>query len=217
MAISSLETHILELIGENTTTPDVFTDTDSGMLQIRDSVNDAVEEISLLKGSHKAIYHLPLVADQAFYRLRMGRGEFGWVTDAWLVNEKRRLVQTDITRLGMEDPRWMERSGRPTHYFHVGQDVVGIHQKPSGTSDVLELTVAVIPERYTSGTDRVKIRDDFKWAVVHYAVSEYWASRGDAVSALDHFQKYLTAINMQKLYPKMNDRFVKFGSPKREQ
>ena len=51
--MNELETHVLELIGEDVDSPDVFTDDDAGMAPIRDSINDAIEEISMVSGSNK--------------------------------------------------------------------------------------------------------------------------------------------------------------------
>ena len=58
--MNTLERHVLELIGEDPDSPDVFTDTEDGMKPIRDSLNDAIEEISMVSGSNKRVYTLPL-------------------------------------------------------------------------------------------------------------------------------------------------------------
>ena len=200
--MNTLETHVLELIGESTSSPDVFTDTDAGIEPIRDSINDAIEEIAMLTGSYKVVYRMPLIAGQTFYRLRLTNGSIGWITDAWSVGEQYRLVQTSETRLSAENPRWMVSQATPREYFQIGKDVLGIYPRPSATSGILELTMVVIPAKYSSGLDRVFLRDAFKWGAVHYAVSEFWASRGDARSAMDHHRKYLEHLGLQSLYPK---------------
>lgn len=213
MSINTIETHVLEMIGESTT-PDVFTDTDTGMEPIRDSINDAIEEITMLTGSYKLQYHLPLVQDQGFYRLRLTNGSIGWITDVFQVNRKYPLSQTDEWKLSNDNPRWMVNSGDPVDYFQIGKDVLCIAPRPSGTSDVLEVTMVVIPERYSSGTDRIKLRDAFKWAAVHYAVSEFWASRGDAFSAMDHYKKYLELLGIQTLYQSSAERVPYYKTAK---
>jgi hypothetical protein len=206
MAFNNIETHVLEMIGESTSAPDVFTDTDSGIEPIRESIGDAIEEITMLTGSYQAIYRMPLIEGQGFYRLRLTNGSIGWITDAWLVNEKYRLCQTDETKVSYQNPRWMVNQGSPREYFQIGKDVIGVYPRPSGSSDLLELTVVVIPKKYTSGVDRLYLRDAFKWGAVHYAVSEYYASVGDAKSATDHHQKYLENIGFQSLHPKGAER-----------
>lgn len=215
MSFNNIETHVLEMIGENTSSPDVFTDTDAGIEPIRDSVNDAIEEIVMLTGSHKSIYRMPLIEDQGFYRLRLTNGSIGWITDAWLVDQKYRMKQTDEIKLSIQNPRWMVNTGTPREYIPIGNDVISLYPRPSGTSDLLELTMVVIPAKYTAGTDRLKLRDSFKWAAVHYAVSEFYASRGDANSATEHHQKYLMNLGMQELYPKSAERLPTYQTIKK--
>lgn len=198
--MNALETKVLELIGENPDSPDVFLDTDEGMAPIRDALNDAVQEIVMLSGSHKRQYWLPLRGGIAFYRLRPRNGAVGWITDAWLVNQKRRLEQTDVIRLSHLDPRWMTYTGSPESYLPLGTDSIGVYPKPPSDGDVLELTLVEIPNAYQSGADRVKLRERFQYAAVHFAVAEYWASRGDAMEAQSHMGKYLEAMGLAKDY-----------------
>ena len=79
--MNSLESHALRLIGENTSSPDVFSDTAAGMAPIRDSINDALQELCMLTGSYRRPYLLPLYADRQFYRMSFERDYFGWVVN----------------------------------------------------------------------------------------------------------------------------------------
>lgn len=212
--MNEIERYVLETIGENTDSPDVFTDDAEGMAQIRDSINDAIEEITMLTGGHKGTYYVPLISEQGLYRLKFTSGSFGWITDAWLVNQKRRLEQTDITRLNHYNPRWLMDRGSPESYFQVGSDILGVYRRPTGNDDLLEITAVVIPARYESDTDRVTLIESYKWAAMHYAVSEYWASRGDAKSALDSFFSYMDAVGLNKNYPASAERFRQFKTRK---
>jgi hypothetical protein len=199
--MNTLETHVLELVGEDITSPDVFTDTSTGMAQIRDSINDAIEEIAMITGGQKRNYYLPLEADKGFYRFRWTEDVFAWITDAWLVGQKRRLEQTDLIRLQNFNPRWMQNTGTPSAYFPIGIDVVGIWPRTTSDTDLIEFSCVVIPDRYENDDDRIKLRDSHHWAAVHYAVGEYWASRGDAKSAIYHHNKYLEKLGVYGLYP----------------
>jgi hypothetical protein len=202
--MNHLERRVLQKIGENVDSPDVFIDTDEGLSQIRDSLNDAIEEISAITGGVKATYHVPLVAS-SFYRLQFQRGSLGWVTDAWLVSQKRRLIQTDANMLLHENPRWLQTNATPTHYWPIGGDVIGVYPRPVN-EDVLELHCVVIPGRYQSSKDRLKLKTEYDWAAVHYATSEFWASRGDAVTATNHYQKYLEIMGLNKAYPQAQEK-----------
>jgi hypothetical protein len=204
--MNTLETEVLNMIGESTSSPDVFTDDATGMAQIRDSLNDAIEEISMVSGNHKRTVMIPLEANMNFYQLSLNRDQFAWVTDVWLLTLKRRLEQKDFVWLTHFNPRWLQNTGNPERYCPIGKDVICVHPAPSASTDLLEITMVVVPDRYTLDTDRVKLRDSFKWAAVNYAVSEYWASRGDAKSAVRHHTAYISLLGIQELYPETQER-----------
>lgn len=206
-----LETHVLELIGENVDSPDVFTDDDEGLAPIRDALNDAFEEITLLTGSYKESYQVLLVEDQAFYRLSLSRGSIAWITDTWLVGNKRRLTQTDVFTLSTINPRWLNNRGTPEYYIPIGHDILGVWPVPGGNDDILELTMVVCQQRQTTSNDIIKLRETFKWAAVDYAVGEFYASRGDAKESMMWHQKYREALGVFGIYPKAQDRNFQVG------
>ena len=203
--MNALETQVLRLIGENTSAPDVFKNTDEAIAPIRDSLNDAIQEITMLAGGYQETIHVPLVSGKSFYRLTAHTGDFGWVTEAWLVGERRRLHQTDLHRLNQQDPRWLVHQGSPDAYLQVGLDVVGFAPKPSSSSDIVELHCVWIPAPYTTDNQRIKLRDMYRWAAVSYAVSEYYASRGDANEATVHLERYADLLGLRRQYPPGHD------------
>jgi hypothetical protein len=111
------------------------------------------------------------------------------------------LEQVDFIWLVSENPRFLYNSGSPYRYVLIGNDKIMVHPRPSSDTDMLEVNAVVIPDRYTLDTDKIKLRKSFQWAVAHRAVSEYWASRGDAASAKDHFMRYLGRLGIQEIYP----------------
>lgn len=203
--MNTLETRVLQLIGENTASPDVFTDDATGMAQIRDSLNDAIEELSMLSGSVKRSYYMLLRDEQSFYRIGFRQDRFGWIAGAWLHGTKRRLVQTDIMTISTENPRWLKNTGTPLKYGQVGANVFFVWPSPSSEM-IVQLDCIVIPERYANDYDRVKLRSIFHDAAVRFAVGEYYASRGDAQQAVYHHNAYMENIVAAGLYPKQNER-----------
>lgn len=196
-----LEQRVLELIGEDPDSPDIYPDTDEGLKPIRESINDAIDEITMVTGSYKRKYFIPLVEGQMFYRMNFNPISLGWITQAWLVNQKRRLEQKDLIYMNHMDPRWMVSTGSPIFYIPIGDDIVAFWRRPASNSDLVELECVVIPERYETSEDRIKVRTEYQWACVHYAVSEWWASRGDAKEATLHHQKYMDIMGLTDLYP----------------
>lgn len=199
------EQQVLELIGENTSSPDVFSDSDSGLAPIRDSINDAIQELSIVTGAYKQTYLIPLRKDQTFYKLKFTRNQFGWVTDAWHVDRNYRLAQTDLLKECREDPRWLLHSSDPIRYMQVGLDIIGVSPKSSADTGTLQLTCVIIPDEYSTSADRIKLRDSFRWAVVHYAVGEFYAGRGDKREAMNHHNEFLKKLGMQALYPESTE------------
>lgn len=195
-----LETKVLELIGEDPNSPDVFLDTDVGIAPIRDSINDAIQEITMLTGGYKRQYLLPLRSGQAFYRFNLPNGFLGWVTDVWDVDRKFPLTQTSLTKLSAQDPRWMVGSGFPEEYIVLGDDLIGLYKKPSASSNALEITLVEIPAEYETSTERIHLRDSFQHAAVLFAVGEYWASRGDVIQAKSFGVRYLEALGLRERY-----------------
>lgn len=212
--MNALEQKVLELIGEDPDSPDVFTDDDIGMEPIRLSINEGIQEIVMLTGSFKRQYYIPLRQEQSFYRIRPLNGSVGWIADCWLMNPKWRLEQTDLTRLSAYDPRWMSYTGSPQAYVPMGMDAIGLYPKPASDSDVLELTIVEIPSAYTSDRDRIKIRDAFNYAVVRYAIADFWASRGDAQEAIVHSTEYLESLGIRQQYQQLMDGNRRFESSK---
>lgn len=197
--INDIERRVLEMIGENPDSPDVFADTEAGMEPIRKAISDAISEIIMVTGSRKRQYQFPLREGQPIYRIVISGGSIGWITNAFSIVNARRLEQTDLHAMIAHDPRWMQSSGTPWRYFPIGNDVVGFYPRPTG-EEVIELTIVEIPDGYTRGEDRILLREAFKYAAVHFAVSQYWATRGDATEAASHFQSYMKAIGMEKDY-----------------
>jgi hypothetical protein len=206
-----LETRVLELIGESTSSPDVFADTTAGMAQITDSLNDAIQEICMVTGSHRRKWRVAVESGKNFYQITSDRDYFAWPVSIFLTVQKRRLEQVDLPWLLGYNYRWLYDRGFPERYFLIGHDKFGIHPRPSGSSYTLEIDAVAIPEAYsfrasTDNIERIKLRTNFQWAAVHFAVSEFWATRGDARTATKHFYEYLKRLGVVDMYPESHER-----------
>jgi len=196
--MNALETKVLEIIGESTTSPDVFVDTDAGMKPIRDSINEAIQEVVMLTGGNRRTYFIPLRQEIGFYRIYLKYGELGWITDVWSSNQQRRLEQADLIRVSAYNPNWMQVTGNPEASLPLGRDIIGFYPRPGGDSDVMQVTVVEIPAPYTDPSNRIKIRDQLQYGIAHYAVADYWATRGDAMEAQSHLALYLDVLGLRQ-------------------
>jgi hypothetical protein len=209
--MNDLETHVLRLIGEDTSSPDVFTNTDAGMAQIRNSLNDAIQELCMVSGSYRRTYHLGLLQNRQFYRLAPQNDYLGWIVGAWDRSQKRRLERTDLMSISRKDPWWMKTTGPPLQYMQLGVNHIGIYMSPSTNGIVLELDCVMIPLAYADDAQPVKLRHNFQQAAIYLAVSEFYASRGDAKRAQEYLNRYLETAGLMQLHPLQPERQWRFG------
>jgi len=210
--MNSLESHVLRLVGENVSSPDVFTDTDEGMTQIRTSINAAIQEMCMVTGSYVQTVHLPLLVGQQWYKLYLRQDYLGYIVQVWDRNRHTKLAKTDILTLSREDPYWMKDSGYPMQYLQVGQDYFGIYMKPSASGVVLELKCVCIPQPYEADTDPVKVRENYQNAAAYFATGEFYASRGDAGRATEYHKQYLQVSGLMGLHPQEQERVHQLGT-----
>jgi hypothetical protein len=208
--MNSLETHVLRLIGENVTSPDVFTDDATGIAQIRGSINDAIQELCMVSGSYRRTYHLALLADRVFYRLNPQNDYLGYIVGVFDRQNRRRLLRTDLQTLCKYDPWWLKTAGPALQYMQLGMNHIGIYMAPSVKGLVLELDCVMVPMAYTADKDPIKVRAQFENAAVYFAVSEFYASRGDAKRAVEYHARYLETAGFASMNPKTAERQWQF-------
>ncbi len=204
--MNTLEAHVLRLIGENLSTPDVFADSTAGLTQIRDSLNDGIQALCLSTGLYTRTYHLALLANRQFYRLGDIGDEVGYVIEAMDRENRRRLIQTDLLTLARTDPWFMKTGGPVSHYMQIGVDHIGFYHFPTAMGTVIELTCVCIPAAYATSASVVKVRAAYQRAAVYFAVSEFYASRGDAARAGDYLKSAMETANLLYMHPSQAER-----------
>ncbi len=209
--MNALESNVLRLIGENLTSPDVFTDDDSGMALIRGSLNDAIEELNMVSGAYSRRFWLATSEDQPFYRLAPVTDHIVYIKNAWDRETLSPLKQTDFDALRAHNPLWLECGGSPTSYCYAGFKYLILYPVPTGKGKIIDLECVCIPSRYTADTDIIKLREQYRRAAVYFAISEYFASRGDAGRATEYGLKYLETAGLMQLNPQTLDRTFQFG------
>lgn len=214
--MNNLETHVLRLIAEDVDSPDVFTDDSDGLKPIRDSINDGIEELCMTLGYYRRKYLMTLHESRGLYRLNAVNDEIGWVIAVWDIDNLRPVQQTDLLNLASMDCRFLQReSTSPDYWWQMGWNHIGFFPRPATKGKVLELEMIAIPARYQYDQGPIRIREAWQKAVVFYAVSEFYASRGDGNRALEYLQKYLETAGIMYLHPGQAERQYRFGNYQR--
>ena len=207
--MKDIEKKVSALVGEDIISPDLFSS--SSITPIRDSVNDAIQEVCMLTKSYTRTFHVNTQAGQYVYNIGMNRDHFGYVLQAWNRSLDWQLERTDVKSLMISDPGWFEggdtgRTGNQYKYFQVGFDQVGFWYIPSSSGLVIELKVLAIPQAYTDDDDPIRMRTQWEDAIVNYAVSEQFAARGDSDRAGEYYSDYLEQMNIIDMHPEHADR-----------
>jgi len=191
--LTRIEQTVLRRIGEDTTNPDAFSD----ITPIRDSINDAIEEILILTGSNKQRITVKLNDGITIYDLVAPEsGRVAWISRVWLQDRKMPLVQTHPIALSRMSADWLRWTGTPTMYFPIHPDKIAVYPRPTADGDMLEIWAAVLPARYDDDDAYLPIQVDYEQALTDYAVSQYWASRGDANEAARVYRRYAEAVGL---------------------
>jgi hypothetical protein len=119
---------------------------------------------------------------------------------------RRKLRQIDLMSLSLNDPWFMKTGGPVTHYMQIGLEHIGVWRYPTAKGIVLELNCVCIPRAYTTSADVVRVRQAYQRAAVYYAVSEFYASRGDANRAGEYLEKGMETAGLMYLHPKQAER-----------
>jgi len=215
--MNALESHVLRLIAENVDSPDVFTDTSEGLAPIRDSVNDAVEELCMVMGHYRRRYLMVCHEERAVYRLSPQNDEMGWVIGVWDRERKYHLTQTSMGNLAAHDPNFLGSDGIPDWWWQMGYEYIGLFPRPASKGRVLELDMIAVPKRYQHGQTPIRLKEQWQQAAVFRATSEFYASRGDANRAGEWFTRYLETAQIMGLHPEQSERMHRFGGYQRRE
>jgi hypothetical protein len=212
--MKDIEKKVSAIIAEDIDSPDVFTS--SAITPIRDSINDAIQEVCMLTGSYTRKYHITLQENQYIYDIEMNKDHYCYVLQAWDRDNHWELERSDVKTLLMENPGWFEgRTGNQYKYFMVGFHQVGFFYIPSSSGKVIELKVLACPMAYDNDNDPIRLRDTRLDSIVAYAASEQFASRGDSNRAAEQYSRYLEMMEMMNLHPEYAERVYFQGGYKK--
>lgn len=165
----------------------------------------------MVSGSYRRTYYLALLEGRQFYRLSPQNDYLGYIVGVFDRQNRRRLIRTDLNALTNYDAGWMKCTGPALQYMQLGLRHLGIYMAPSSKGIILDLDCVMIPRPYTSDKDPIKVRAQFQNAVVYFAVSEFYASRGDAKRAAEYHARYIEVAGLSGLHPLQPEQIFRLG------
>jgi len=200
--MNSLEKRVLRIIGDDPDSPDVFDD--DNITPIRDSINDAIEEIAVMSGADKITYRMPIYANQNFYRFSFPKYQLAWVDSVYLPEKNRHVNQTSLGSVERRHPRWLTTSNTPEEYFIVGVNYIGFYPIYGDDGYHANIKCTILPTRYTRDTDVLRLREDRENAVIAYAAAEYFLTVLDMQSAIhwiSRYNQFASTLNFKSTIP----------------
>lgn len=204
--MNDIERQVLEIIGEDVESPDVFTAGTDAFDHLRAAVNDGIQELCALTGTYTQTYHLTMLDDRQFYRVFSQTDYFGYPVEVWDRTLHYKLDQTALPSVSDASGYGLDASGPPTFYGQLGQDVLWFWPFGGNGGRVLEIRAVMIPREYTEDTDPLRVRGNHLRAAAHFAASEMFAARGDARRATEHIGKYLETAGLMSLQAQYAER-----------
>lgn len=204
--MNSIETRVLQFIGEDTSSPDVFTT--SNLTPIRDSINDAIEELCTLSESVVNTYKIPLIANTNLYKIDFSTNQFCYILSAFLPDKEKKLTATTLSGVERLDRRWMSTTNTPMMYFNIGVDQIGFYPMYGVDGHYVELRCVTLPKRYSRSTEVLQFREDFEDALVNYSVGEYFLSVQDLEKSARWFGEYNKYSGSFGFRTNMPDRWI---------
>jgi len=186
--VKDIEKRVLRIIGEDVDSPDVFTS--ANITQIRDSINDGIEELCTLTDALVLPYRIPFYPDTYLYRIAFTSAQFCHILRAYLPDKGTPLAHATVGSVAKHDPKWLSASNTPAVYMPVGVKFVGFYPMYAAEGHHVELDCVVLPNRYATDDKVIQLRDDFHDSVVAYAAGEYFLGIGDLDKANYWFGEY---------------------------
>ena len=167
MTLLELKKSVMDIIGEDSTTPTYWTSAND--IELEEHINDAIAEVCLLTGQHTDELHPPLYASRSYYHLDAGKGgELLYMKRVRVYPEGYSLEQTDPAQLTREDYLWMTRTGVPFRFYLVNGDILRTVPMESDGGRSLECLAATIPGRYTEDDEVVDVTTETRGWIVAY-------------------------------------------------
>jgi len=191
MALTDLETQILEEVREDLTTAENW----DGTLDLREAIADGIDEASMFGKYFVEKTLISLIADVAFYSVSL-EGHYPLsIIGARLLEQDRELEATTLTGLSNNSDNWLISRGAPYKYVPLSNDTLIVWPCYDSDGGVIELDVICTPEHYSDDKDWVSIGEELEQALVSYGkYSLLMQTGGQEEVALKEYENYLRLI-----------------------
>jgi NTP pyrophosphatase (non-canonical NTP hydrolase) len=191
--LADIEEQVLEELGEDTGSLEVWT----GSPDLREAIADAVDEVSMTAPYFQTDFIVKLEANIAFYELSLEDGYPLYVRSARIMDRDTRLVAYTMGQLILEDRQFLLSRGTPRGYASLAPDIVMVAPCNSTTTDVLKLSLVYAPRHYGQHNEFVTIREELEKGLIHYGkYHKLLQVKGSFREAMSEYEEYLRTFGL---------------------
>lgn len=191
--LSGLEQQVLEELGDDSTSPDIY-DVDPDM---REAICDAIDEACINSPFYEKEFFIKLSANVAFYSISPQWGYPLYVRSARISGSDVPLVPSTLGRLVRESPQFLIDRGTPRTFVSISPSIILFHPCNSVAEDTIRISLVYTPKPYVDGRQVLTIREEFENALIHYAkYHKLLQTKGSFDEAIFEYSEYLKTLGM---------------------
>jgi len=197
-SLTEIEEQVLAEVGENLTTADNWDGTDL----LRESLADALDEMSIHMGYFTKELVVPLKKNVSFYSLALTQGTPLWIERARFMDQQRELSCMGFVSIADRyGSLWLSATGTPHTYIPVSSTILGVFPKPASDGGAIKLRVTCTPGDYADALTYISPGEAFETALVSYGkYALLMTTYGNTTDANEAYAEYLQAAGMVKAY-----------------
>lgn len=193
MGLTDIETLVLELMGENFTTPDNWSNTDD----LRYELSDALDELCMRNELIVEWVDVALKANTNFYAVEFPGFYPLWFRRARLIEQDRDLSFCGIVSLGKEDPRWIKTIGSPYRVVGLSSNLIAVYPCYATDGGVISIECIGTMKPYDDEKTFRGLKGNFEEALIHYGKYVlYLQTAGGEQKAMEEFKEFLRVAGM---------------------
>jgi len=188
MNFSDMQTEVFARLEESSSSPRFFS-----LAQVKEALNDGLEEISDATEWFERNRAVPHVADQLYYDLTTSLGSDQILTPKHAFNNQtnRWLEFKSARDLDNERLEWETVTGEEEKCLLRGLWWFGIFPHSSTATGSFTLYYTAIPPSMVEDADSPNFPEEYQYGLIEYAIGDLRAQERNYDDALRHFNEYL--------------------------
>ena len=187
MTFAEMQTEVFARLEENSTTPAFW-----ALADVKNALNEGLEEISDASEWLEKNYAVPHVANQLYYNLSTALGSDTILTPKHALNNQtnRWIEFREVRDLDRQLLEWETVTGEEEQCVLRGLWWFGIFPHSSDAAGSFTVYYSALPPARVNDADSPNFPEEYHYGLVEYALGDLLSQERDYRKALAHFTEY---------------------------